>query len=229
VAGPDGVAAAVTAPFGPGGWVRNVAPARPVVPVAPAASRAGVRSRLPKALLRPQTVVGQPLPVEVLTTALAPVTVLPRLPRACGFNPRVQELPVLDAHQMHNGRTIVAVAKLLALPPRAAVIALATAYQESWIRNLAWGDRDSLGLFQQRPSYGWGSPRQILTPAYAAAAFYAPLLQVPGWQRMPLTVAAQSVQGSAFPRRYARWELLAATIVGQLLHVPDRELACTRR
>ncbi|GAA0636760.1 hypothetical protein GCM10009547_46380 [Sporichthya brevicatena] len=190
------------------------------------ASRAAPRPEL--VLRRPEAVLGQPLPQQVLAKPIRRRATLPKLGGACGYNPRIQQFPALDAHQMANARTIVAVGKLLGLPPRAAVIAVATAYQESWIRNLNWGDRDSLGLFQQRPSYGWGTKAQIRTPAYAAAAFYGPLVAIPGWERMPLTVAAQAVQRSAFPNRYAQWELLAATVVDRLLEVPDRQLRCRR-
>jgi hypothetical protein len=220
-------ATSVADPYGGLSWARVPAEEKPAAPTGPRASRSAARTKLPRALVRPAAVAAQPLPTEVLTRALAPAASLPRLARSCHYNPRIQQLPALDAHQMANARTIVAVAQLLQLPPRAAVIALATAYQESWLRNLNWGDRDSLGLFQQRPSFGWGTPKQILSPAYAAAAFYAPLVQLPNWQRLPVTVAAQSVQRSAFPHRYARWELMAATIVDQLLDVPNRELSCT--
>jgi len=122
----------------------------------------------------------------------------------------------LDAAQVANARIIVGVGRQLRLPPRAAVIAVATARQESGLRNLRYGDRDSLGLFQQRPSTGWGTPAQILDPVYASNAFYSQLVQLPGWQQLPLTVAAQAVQRSAFPNAYARWELLATRVVAGL-------------
>lgn len=80
-------------------------------------------------------------------------------------------------------------------------IALATALQESALRNIDYGDRDSLGLFQQRPSQGWGTPAQIMDPVYSAGVFYDRLAEVPGYSRLPLTVAAQRVQRSGFPRR----------------------------
>ncbi|WP_051098266.1 hypothetical protein [Sporichthya polymorpha] len=233
--GPAGPAPAPGDRFLPRGWERTATPApsaaTPGVTSEPVtadvrASRAAARPEL--ALRRPEVVIGQPLPQRVLAKPIQRRARLPHLSRACGYTRRIQQLPALDAHQLANARTIVAVGQLLGLPPRAAVIALATAYQESWIRNLNWGDRDSLGLFQQRPSYGWGTRKQITTPAYAAAAFYGPLVSIPGWERMPLTVAAQAVQRSAFPNRYAQWELLAATVVDRLLEVPDRELRCRR-
>jgi hypothetical protein len=119
--------------------------------------------------------------------------------------------------QMANARTIVRVAKERGLPDRAAVIAVATALQESKLHNLGHlgerNDHDSQGLFQQRPSSGWGTVEQITDPEYASNAFYAGLEQVDGWQEMPLTEAAQTVQVSAYPDAYAQWEEMAADIV----------------
>jgi hypothetical protein len=91
--------------------------------------------------------------------------------------------------------------------------------QESGLRNLDFGDRDSLGLFQQRPSQGWGTPAQILDPTYAATKFYQKLIAVPGWRQLPLTVAAQRVQVSAYPDAYAKWEPDARAVVATV--VPD--------
>jgi hypothetical protein len=131
----------------------------------------------------------------------------------------------LDDEQASNARTIIAVGKSLGVAPRGWVIAIATALQESGLQNLDYGDRDSLGLMQQRPSTGWGTPTQVQDPAYAARAFYGGptspasnpgLLSVPGWQRMPLWQAAQSVQRSAFPMAYANHEPLATEIVQRL-------------
>ena len=105
------------------------------------------------------------------------------------------------------------------MPERAITIALATALQESALRNLDHGDRDSLGLFQQRPSKGWGSAAQIRDPVYSAREFYAHLAKVPGYSRLPLTEAAQRVQRSGFPQAYAKHEpdatLLAAALTGR--------------
>ena len=122
-------------------------------------------------------------------------------------------MPGLDADQLANARTIIAVAAQLKVPDRGVVVALATAMQESTLRNLDHGDRDSVGLFQQRPSAGWGSVTELTTPAIAARKFYTALLQVPGWQALPVTVAAQTVQRSAFPLAYAKWEPLAAALL----------------
>ncbi len=85
--------------------------------------------------------------------------------------------------------------------------------QESSLINRPDGDRDSIGLFQQRPSQGWGSAAQVHDPRYASRQFYTKLLKVPRWQRLPLTVAAQAVQGSAYPNAYAKHEPLATRIV----------------
>jgi cell wall-associated NlpC family hydrolase len=108
-----------------------------------------------------------------------------------------------DQAQLGNAATIIAVGSRLGVPPRGQVVALATAIQESSLRNLPGGDTDSLGLFQQRPSQGWGTPVEILTPDHAATSFYRALLAVPDWQAMPLTAAADAVQRSAFPSAYA--------------------------
>jgi hypothetical protein len=115
--------------------------------------------------------------------------------------------------QVTNATTIVAVGAGMHVPPYGWVIAIATAIQESGLRNIDYGDRDSLGLFQQRPSQGWGTPAQIMDPTYAAAAFYRTLLAIPGWQQLPLTVAAQRVQVSAFPDAYAAHETEARQLV----------------
>ncbi len=119
--------------------------------------------------------------------------------------------------QLANAATIVATGQKMHLPPRAYVMAVACSLQESRLSNLgnlgASNDHDSLGLFQQRPSSGWGSPSQILNPAYAAHKFYAALKQVPGFTHLPLTTAVQKVQVSAFPQAYAKWEKMAANLV----------------
>ncbi|HEX6074679.1 MAG TPA: hypothetical protein VFZ32_05360 [Micromonosporaceae bacterium] len=136
---------------------------------------------------------------------------IPRTPqgRQASFWPKPQ--------QVANARTIVQVGRELGLPPRATVIAIATALQESHLNNYGHlGDRndhDSLGLFQQRPSAGWGTPQQVTNPRYAATRFYRKLMRIRGWQHRPLTQVAQSVQVSAFPLAYAKWEAMAAHLV----------------
>ena len=131
----------------------------------------------------------------------------------------------LGDEQWANARAIAAVAEQRALPERAVVIALATAMQESTLRNLDHGDRDSLGLFQQRPSQGWGTPEQVQDPAYAAGQFYDRLVRVPGWDTMRLTDAAQIVQRSGFPEAYQRWDGFAQSLT-VALRSDDRERNC---
>jgi hypothetical protein len=125
----------------------------------------------------------------------------------------------LQPQQAANAAVIGAVGTTRNLPERAVTIAIATAMQESSLRNIDYGDRDSLGLFQQRPSMGWGTEEQIMDPVYASGQFYDHLVLVPGYLELPLTVAAQEVQRSAFPDEYAKHEppasLLAAALTGR--------------
>jgi hypothetical protein len=126
----------------------------------------------------------------------------------------------LSADQMNYAKKIVQAGQAMGLPPRAWAIAVATSMQETKLNNYgnlgSTNDADSLGLFQQRPSSGWGSPDQVMDPTYAAQSFYKALVQVPGWDTMPLTDAAQAVQQSAFGDRYAQWEAQADDIVNSL-------------
>ena len=147
-------------------------------------------------------------PASTSTAVATPVTVYPQ------------------AVQLQNASTINAVGMSRGLPGRARIIALATAYQESGLRNLPNGDRDSLGLFQQRPSQGWGTKTQIMDPVYAAGKFYDALVKVKGWQQMSLTKAAQSVQYSGFPDAYAKWEGQAATLATALGGSRELQLSC---
>ncbi|MFE9654252.1 hypothetical protein [Micromonospora sp. NPDC006431] len=125
----------------------------------------------------------------------------------------------LNDEQTANAKAIIAATKKAGLPERAAVISIATSLQESKLENLGHlgdaNDHDSLGLFQQRPSSGWGTPEQITNPEYATLAFEKGLKQIDGWQDMPLTKAAQTVQVSAYPDAYAQWEQQAADLVAQ--------------
>ncbi|WBB76454.1 hypothetical protein O7602_13360 [Micromonospora sp. WMMD1128] len=125
----------------------------------------------------------------------------------------------LNGEQTANVKAIIAATKKAGLPERAAVISIATSLQESKLENLGHlgdtNDHDSLGLFQQRPSSGWGSPEQITDPEYSTLAFLKGLKQVDGWQDMPLTEAAQTVQVSAYPDAYAQWENQATDLVTQ--------------
>lgn len=125
----------------------------------------------------------------------------------------------LPAEQIPHAKTIVATGISLHVPERGQVVALATAIQESRLRNLDYGDRDSLGLFQQRPSQGWGTPEQIRDPVYASTKFYNALLKVPGWESLTITQAAQKVQLSGFPGAYAQWEPLAQALQQAIVKV----------
>ncbi|MFG1889407.1 hypothetical protein ACGFIR_16245 [Micromonospora sp. NPDC049051] len=125
----------------------------------------------------------------------------------------------LSDEQVANVKAIIAATKKAGMDERAAVVSIATALQESKLENLGHlGDRndhDSQGLFQQRPSSGWGTVEQITDPEYSTTAFLKGLKQVDGWQEMPLTKAAQTVQVSAYPDHYAQWEQMAADLVAE--------------
>ncbi|MBW9094047.1 LysM peptidoglycan-binding domain-containing protein [Microbacterium jejuense] len=131
-------------------------------------------------------------------------------------------IPGLTAEQVANAQLIVRIGRELGVPDRGIAIALGTAMQESSLRNVTWGDRDSLGLFQQRPSYGWGTEAEVQDAARATRAFFGGagdpngartrgLLDIPGWQNLTFTQAAQAVQISAYPDAYAKWEAPAAS------------------
>jgi hypothetical protein len=125
----------------------------------------------------------------------------------------------LDLDQAHFASIIVGVSVRRGLPPRAASIAMATAYQETGIRNLDYGDRDSVGLFQQRPSQGWGSEKQLMDPYYATAKFYAALVKVKNWETDDINDVAQKVQRSGHPDAYrdhvADARVLASALTGR--------------
>ena len=123
--------------------------------------------------------------------------------------------------QAVNAATIAAVGTGRGMSERAVTIALATAIQESGLVNIQHGDRDSLGLFQQRPSMGWGTAQQIMTPKYAADAFLSALQQQQAgnqsWAQQPLWANAQAVQKSGFPMAYAKWETQAVQMVKNIV------------
>jgi hypothetical protein len=135
----------------------------------------------------------------------------------------------LSPEQTGNAATIIAAAGRQGLPERAAVIAVATAIQESSLRNLDHGDRDSLGLFQQRPSQGWGSPAQLQDPVYSTGRFYDALIRVPSYDTLPLTVAAQKVQRSATPEAYGAHEVDATVLTEALTGADPAALTCRVR
>ncbi|MFK4729167.1 LysM peptidoglycan-binding domain-containing protein [Agromyces mediolanus] len=134
---------------------------------------------------------------------------------------------VLTEEMRGNAQLIVDIGRALGVPDRGIVVALAAAAQESGLRNLDHGDRDSLGLFQQRPSQGWGTAEQVLDPVRSTTAFYGGagnpnpgvtrgLLDIPGWESLSVTDAAQAVQLSAYPNHYAKWEAQAAAWLSEL-------------
>ncbi|UAJ80120.1 hypothetical protein IT072_03455 [Leifsonia sp. ZF2019] len=161
-------------------------------------------------------VAGQPRAqaLENLVTARPPVS-LPQTPTV-GFD----TIAGFSPEQIQNAATIIAVAKVKFPTPdaqrRAAIVAVATAGQESSLRNLRAGDRDSLGLFQQRPSEGWGTAQQIEDPVFASSAFLDRLAAVPEWESIPVPVAAQTVQVSAYPSLYTHWVAPASSLVDDL-------------
>ncbi len=136
---------------------------------------------------------------------------------SCRATARGQSV-TFSPEQSANAATITAIALKRGLPARAATIANATAIQESKLRNIRFGDRDSLGLFQQRPSQGWGTVAQILDPVYATNRFYDALIKIDGYQSMEITKVAQKVQRSGSPLAYADHEqegrILASTLAG---------------
>jgi hypothetical protein len=128
----------------------------------------------------------------------------------------------LNDLQAENAALIIRIGRELGVSDRGIAIALGTSMVEAWLRNLEWGDRDSLGLFQQRPSTGWGEPDQIMNRDHSIRAFFLGtsnadgtttrgLLDIPGWEKMSFADAAQAVQISAYPDRYAKWEDAAYT------------------
>jgi hypothetical protein len=128
--------------------------------------------------------------------------------------------------QLANASTIADLAMRRGLPQQAVVVALATSMQESKLTNLDYGDRDSIGLFQQRPSQGWGSKEQLIDPIYATGKFYDALLKVVSWQSLPVAAAAQAVQRSGFPDAYASWQPRATALAAALTGTTDLRLTC---
>jgi hypothetical protein len=135
----------------------------------------------------------------------------------------------LELDQAENTATIAAVAERRGLPARAVTIALATAYQESDLHNVDYGDRDSLGLFQQRPSQGWGTAEQILDPVHSASRFYDALVKIPNYHELPITVAAQRVQRSANGNAYADHEPEARVLASSLTGNSPAAFSCSIR
>lgn len=135
----------------------------------------------------------------------------------------------VSLEQAEHAATIAAVATRRDLPARATTIALATALQESKLRNLDYGDRDSLGLFQQRPSQGWGSPAQVTDPVYAAGKFYDALVKLDDYRTMDIGDAAQEVQRSGFPDAYDKHEPRARVLASALMGYSPASFSCALR
>lgn len=135
----------------------------------------------------------------------------------------------LDHEQIASASTVAAVAHREDLPARALTVGLATAMQESELRNLDGGDQDSAGLFQQRPSQGWGTFDEVTDPVYASEAFFTALIAVDRWQQLPVTVAAQTVQRSAYPDAYQQHADEAKALSAALTGHRGAALSCTVR
>ncbi|MGN7798490.1 LysM peptidoglycan-binding domain-containing protein [Leifsonia sp. 22587] len=177
----------------------------------------GQKIRIPGMTTAALNTPSAPAPV-----AAAPVVAPAPLPQAAAG-----KVVALSDEMRANAQLIIRIGRQQGVPDQGIVIALAAAAQESGLRNVRYGDRDSLGLFQQRPSTGWGTPDQVLDPTRATLAFYGGrgnpnpgrtrgLLDIPGWSGMTVTQAAQAVQLSAFPDAYAKWETSARAWLAQL-------------
>jgi hypothetical protein len=136
---------------------------------------------------------------------------------------------VVDLDQAHFASIIAGVSVRRGLPPRAASIAIATAYQESGIRNLDYGDLDSVGLFQQRPSAGWGSKQQVMDPYYATGKFYDALVKINNWETDDINDIAQRVQNSGYPEAYRDHEADARVLASALTGKSPAGLSCLDR
>lgn len=171
--------------------------------------------------LQPSSTIYAGKTLIVPSAAPAAVSAPVQLPATAG------SVVPMTAEMAGHARTIVSVGRSLGVSDYGIVIALAAAAQESTLRNLNWGDLDSVGLFQQRPTAGWGTVAQLTTPEYSARLFYGGpanpnrgitrgLLEIPGWQGMTVTQAAQAVQISAHPDAYAKWEGSARAWLAQI-------------
>jgi hypothetical protein len=196
----------------------------------PEGSTMGSGSLVERARADPSVTPTAPAATPAATPAVTPSASPPATVRK-GPPPSPKPVAGLSQLQMNNAAKIVAAGQAMGLAKRAYVLAIACALQESNLHNLAsyalpesfnypnegaGSDHDSVGLFQQRPSAGWGTVKNLMKPDYAAKAFYRALIQVPGWSTMELTWAVQSVQMSAFPYAYAPHEARAQTIVNAL-------------
>ena len=152
------------------------------------------------------------------------------IPNACYLQVEGAEEPLrLTNEQARNASIIVAESYNRGLSEQAAVIALATAWQESGLRNLNYGDRDSLGLFQQRPSYDWGTKEQILDPWYSSGRFYEELVKFDDWESTDVNDIAQKVQRSGHPEAYRKHETNARALAGAFRGSREGTFTCINR
>jgi len=145
---------------------------------------------------------------------------------SCTFSGSAGPSYSLDPVQAQEASVVAAVGGRLGLPDHAVTVALAAGLQETHLRDLPFGDRDSVGLFQQRPSQGWGTRAQLLDPNYAATAFFQHLVQVPGWTQLAVAIAAQDVQHSADGAAYAAWATEARTLAVDLTGEVPAAVSC---
>lgn len=183
--------------------------------------RAG-RVRVRRAWRGPVLAAG--LLVAVVTGIYVLVQNLPGTP-GCTVTGGPREVS-LSLEQAGNAATIAGVGAALGMPDHAVTVALATVLQESGLRNLPGGDRDSAGLFQQRPSQGWGTYEQVTDPVYAAQAFYRKLATEPDWRTLEVAQAAQLIQRSFDGSLYAQWEPQARTMAMALTGQSGPALSC---
>jgi hypothetical protein len=210
--------------------VRTALADRSVAAARKPASRSTARAAAAPQLASPAPARTPAAPKAKATPAAKP-TATRAAPKPSPKPTRPEPVAGLTQAQMDNAATIVKVGRDLDMPPRALLVAIMTAMQESDLYNLASGvlpesqeyphqgvgwDHDSVGLFQQRTSTGWGTVKELMTPATSARKFYVALAGIDGWQYMALTAAAQAVQVSAFPDAYAKHEERATAIVDAL-------------
>ena len=149
----------------------------------------------------------------------------PPPPPGCQAGAGVSAIP-LDTGQAGIAATIAGVAARHRLPRQAVTIALAAALQESQLQNLDYGDRDSVGVFQQRPSQGWGTTAELEDPVYATTKFFAALVRVPRYTKMPVDQAAQDVQHSADGSAYEQWVEMATLLAGYFTGASPGGVSC---
>ncbi|WP_166791714.1 muramidase family protein [Cryobacterium frigoriphilum] len=178
-------------------------------------------------MIYPGQVLTVPQPAAVIAAAAAAAAEAAAAAALPTAEAAVFVTTVMTDEMRQNAQTIVSVGRAAGVSDQGLVIALAAAAQESGLRNVDHGDRDSLGLFQQRPSIGWGTNEQVMDSTRASLAFFGGagnpnpgvtrgLLDIPGWESMSVTDAAQAVQISAHPDFYAKWEASARLWLPQL-------------